>query len=68
MGCPGCLISDKERQELLIKVEQDAKHRAIREKKFMVLYDLPDGKVAFMEADKARAAGITPIKFVSHLQ
>jgi hypothetical protein len=67
MGCPGCLLSEKERQELIDKVSQDARQSAIREKMFMVIYNLPDGKIAFMEADKARAAGITPIKYISHL-
>lgn len=66
--CIGCLPSEKERQELLTKAEQEAKQHAIRDKKFMVLYDLPGGKVAYMEAEAARNAGITPIKFVSHLQ
>jgi hypothetical protein len=67
-GCPGCLLSERERQELIDKVSANAKQSAIKEQKFMVLYDLPDRKVAFMEAGKAREAGITPIKFVSHLQ
>lgn len=67
-GCPGCLLSERERQELIDKVSQDAKQAAIKEQKFMVVYNLPDGKVAYMEADKARTAGITAIKFVSHLQ
>lgn len=66
--CIGCLISERERQELINKVSQDAKQHAITEQKFMVLYNLPDGKVAFMEAGKARDAGITPIEYISHLQ
>lgn len=68
MSCTGCLLTERERQELIDKVAADAKQSAIKEQKFMVVYNLPDGKVAFMEAGKARDAGITAIKFVSHLQ
>jgi hypothetical protein len=67
MGCADCLLTEKERQDLIIKVEQEAKKNAVELKKFMVLYDLPGGKVSYMEAEAARNAGITPIKFVSHL-
>jgi hypothetical protein len=66
-GCPGCLLSERERQDLLNKVVQDAKQDAIKQHKFMVIYDLPDGKVTYMEAEQARAAGITARQFVSYL-
>lgn len=66
--CIGCSPTEREYQELIDKVSIDAKQSAIKEQKFMVVYALPDRKVAFMEAGKAREAGITPIKFVSHLQ
>ena len=67
MGCPGCLISQRERQELIIQKEKEAKEHAVKDKKIFVLYDLPDGKVSYMPADTARAAGITPIKYISFL-
>jgi hypothetical protein len=65
--CIGCLPNQKERQELINKATADAKQDAIKQKKFMVIYDLPDGKVAYMEAEQARAAGITARQFVSYL-
>jgi hypothetical protein len=65
--CIGCLPNQKERQELINKATADAKQDAIKQKKFMVIYDLPDGKVSYMEAEQARAAGITARKFVSYL-
>jgi hypothetical protein len=65
--CIGCLPDAKERQELIKKATEDAKQDAIKQQKFMVIYDLPDGKVAYMEAEQARAAGITARKFVSYL-
>lgn len=66
--CTGCLITEKEKQELLEKVSKEAKIHAINNKTFVVVYFLEDGKPDYMEADKARAAGINPVKFVSHLQ
>jgi hypothetical protein len=65
--CIGCLPDEKERQELIKKATEDAKQDAIKQHKFMVIYDLPDGKVAYMEAEQARAAGITARQFVSYL-
>lgn len=67
-GCPGCLISERERQELLIQKEKEAKADAVKHQKIYILYNLPDGKVSYMPADAARAAGITPIKYISFLQ
>jgi hypothetical protein len=66
--CTGCLISERERQDLLIQKENEAKQDAIKEQKIYILYDLPDGKVSYMSADAARSAGITPIKYISFLQ
>lgn len=68
MGCPGCLISERERQDLLIKKENEAKADAAKHQKIYILYDLPDRKIGFMSADAARAAGITPIKYISFMQ
>ncbi len=65
--CIGCLPDQKEQQELIKKATEDAKQDAIKQHKFMVIYDLPDGKVAYMEAEQARAAGITARQFVSYL-
>lgn len=66
--CTGCLISERERQDLLIQKENEAKQDAIKEQKIYILYNLPDGKVGHMQADVARTAGITPIKYISYLQ
>lgn len=65
--CLGCLISERERQELITQKEIEAKQHAIADQKIYVLYDFPDRRVAFMSADAARAAGITPIKYISFL-
>lgn len=65
--CIGCLPNERERQELIDQKEKEAKVHAIKDQKIYILYDLPDGKVGFMQADAARAAGITAIKYISHL-
>jgi hypothetical protein len=67
MGCPGCLLSAKEKEEQIDKVSKEAKKYADDNKKLAVLYYLSDTQVAFMDADRARANGISPIKFVSWL-
>lgn len=66
--CIGCLPNEKERQELIDKKEKEAKTHAVADQKIYILYDLPDRKIGFMSANAARAAGITPIKYISHLQ
>jgi hypothetical protein len=66
-GCPGCLISERERQELIIQKEKEAKQHAIADQKIYVLYDLPDRSIGYISADAASTAGITPIKYISHL-
>lgn len=66
--CIGCLLSEKEREELISQKEKEAKKHAVADQKIYILYNLPDGKVSYMSADAARAAGITPIKYISFLQ
>jgi hypothetical protein len=66
-GCMGCLISERERQELIIQKEKEAKQHAVSDQKIYVLYELPDRRISYMPADTARAAGITPIKYISYL-
>jgi hypothetical protein len=65
MGCPGCLPTARERQDLLIQKENEAKQHAVADQKIYILYNLPDGQVSYMSADAARASGITPIKYIS---
>lgn len=67
MGCTDCLITERERQDLLIQKEKEAKADAVKYQKIYILYNLPDGKVSYMSADAARAAGVTPIKYISFL-
>lgn len=67
MGCAGCLLSAKEKEEQIEKVSKEAKKYADNNKKLAVLYYLSDTQVDFMDADKARAAGVQPIKFISWL-
>jgi hypothetical protein len=66
-GCQGCLITERERQELIIQKEKEAKQHAVADQKIYILYDLPDRRIAYISADAARAAGITPIKYISFL-
>jgi hypothetical protein len=66
--CIGCLLTEKERQELIGQKEKEAKKHAVKDQKIFVLYDLPDGKISYMSADAARTTGITPIKYISFLQ
>lgn len=59
--------TEKERQDLLIQKEIEAKSDAVKHQKIYILYNLPDGSIGYMSADAARAAGITPIKYISFL-
>lgn len=68
MGCAGCLITEREQQELIIQKEKEAKQHAVADQKIYILYSLPDGGISYMSADAARAAGITPIKYISFVQ
>ena len=65
--CIGCMPSEKERQELLIQKEKEAKADAVKDQKIFVLYNTPDGGISYMSADAARAAGITAIKYISFM-
>lgn len=65
--CIGCMPTEKERQDLLIQKEKEAKADAAKHQKIYILYTLPDGGISYMSADDARAAGITPIKYISFL-
>lgn len=67
MGCPGCLLTERERQYLLIQKEKEAKQHAVKAQKIFILYNLPDGGISYMSADIATAAGVTPIKYISFL-
>ena len=66
--CIGCLPNEREREELISKKEKEAKQHAVADQKIYVLYNLPEGGISYMSADAARAAGITPVKYISHLQ
>jgi hypothetical protein len=66
--CIGCLISEKERQELITQKEIEAKQHAVADQKIYILYDLPDRRIDYMSADAALAAGITAIKYISFVQ
>lgn len=68
MGCTGCLLSEIEKQQQITDVSAKAKLYAVDNKKMVVLYWLSDSQVDYMVADKAKAAGITPIRHISFLQ
>jgi hypothetical protein len=67
MSCAGCLLSEREREEQISIMSAKAKEHADKDKKLFVLYYLSDKQVAFMDADAARASGVTPIKYISWL-
>jgi hypothetical protein len=66
-GCPGCLLSEKEKEEQLKKIYKDAKSYAVQKGVLVVIYQMADHQFAFMEEKACKAAGIYPIKFVSPL-
>lgn len=68
MSCAECFLTEKEKQESLESVSEKAKDYAVRNKTFVVVYFMADGKAAYMEAEAARASGVIPVKFVSYLQ
>lgn len=65
--CIGCMPGAKELQEQIENVSAKAKEHAVKDKKLFVIYHLSDSEVSFMDADAARANGITPIKYISWL-
>lgn len=67
MGCPGCLLSEIERAAQYKTVCKKAKDDAVESQKIMVIYNLPDGSVNFMEIEAARNNNITPIQYISFL-
>lgn len=67
MSCSSCLLSDKERQQQIDKVSKLAKEYATKNKKMAVLYWKSDRQVDYMDAERAKDAGITPVQFVSWL-
>jgi hypothetical protein len=68
MGCPGCLISERELQQLMETVEKDGKAYAVEHQKLVVIYLDDERRPRFMEHGAAKSAGIIPIKHISHLQ
>lgn len=68
MGCPGCLPTEKERQQAIQAVSKKAKAHAIKLQKLMVIYSFPDGTFDYMEAAAAQAIGLQPLGFVSHFE
>jgi hypothetical protein len=66
--CIGCMPTEKERQDLLIQKETEAKADAVKYQKIYILYNTPEGSISHISADAARASGITPIKYISFLQ
>jgi hypothetical protein len=67
MGCPGCLPDERELQQQIEEVSVKAKQYAEENKKLAVIYRLSDTQVDYMDADRARANGITPVKYISWL-
>lgn len=66
--CIGCYQNEKERQALIDQKEKEAKADAVKDQKIYILYSLPDGRISYMPADAASAAGITAIKYISFVQ
>jgi hypothetical protein len=67
MGCHGCLPDERELQQQIEEVSVKAKQYAEENKKLAVIYRLSDTQVDYMDADRARANGITPVKYISWL-
>lgn len=66
--CVGCLISEKEYQERIIKVQKEAKAYAITHKKLVVIILSPTGEPGFMEHETAERYGLRWIQYISYMQ
>jgi hypothetical protein len=65
MGCPGCLLSEREQQEQINRITSEAKQYAIDNKKLVVIFFEDDRNVGYMDAEVARQIGIQPVKYLS---
>lgn len=68
MGCTGCLLNEREKQQAIDSAGKKAKDYAVEINKLVVLYWLDETTVSHMEADAAKSAGIQPIQYISPLR
>ena len=68
MGCEGCLLTEKEKQQAIKTAEKNAKDYAVNIKKLVVLYWVNEITIGYMEAEAAKAAGEQPVKYISPLR
>lgn len=66
-GCPGCKISEKERQQLKTVVYNKAVEYGKEIKKLVILYDDDEGIPKYMEAEAAKLAGLRITGYVPFL-
>lgn len=62
-GCPGCLISEQQKQEVLKSVYDKALEYAKQIQKLVIVYEDDEGVPNFMEAEAAKLAGLRPIRY-----
>ena len=67
MGCEGCLLTEKEKQQKIKTVESEAKIYAVEHQTLVVLYWAGDQQLLFKTAEAARIEGVIPFRFVSFL-
>jgi hypothetical protein len=63
-GCPGCLISQKRKQELYKIEYEKAVQYANEIKKLVIMYESDEGVPHYMEAEAAKSAGVRVTRFV----
>lgn len=63
-GCPGCNISDKERQRLLKTVEKEAIAYGQEKQTHMAVYIDHETIPQFMELEAAKLAGVHVVQYL----
>lgn len=66
-GCTGCLPSEREQQQMLEKLYNEAKAYAVQIQKLVFIYVDAESNPLYIEAEAGRLAGYKPIQFVSYL-
>lgn len=68
MGCPGCNLSEVEKQNLKKAAYNEAVKFANTIRKLVVTYEDDEGRASYMEAEAAKLAGVRITGYIPFVQ